>query len=106
MLFSGTIADNIGYAKHGKASFQEIQAASEAANAHEFIKVSPRGPFVRVLAGLRACLVLCHGSQAKRSPTGAAIAQGCSSRWAGAGRAPRVGQGLRYWPCCSHATIH
>lgn len=39
VLFAGTIADNIGYAKHGKASFEEIQAASEAANAHDFVKV-------------------------------------------------------------------
>jgi ABC-type multidrug transport system fused ATPase/permease subunit len=39
VLFAGTIADNIGYARHGNASLEEIQAASEAANAHEFIKV-------------------------------------------------------------------
>jgi ATP-binding cassette subfamily B protein len=36
MLFSGTIADNIGYGKPG-ASIEEIMAAARAANAHNFI---------------------------------------------------------------------
>jgi ATP-binding cassette subfamily B protein len=36
VLFSGTIAENIGYGKPG-ASFQEIMQAARAANAHNFI---------------------------------------------------------------------
>lgn len=35
-LFNGTIAENIGYGKPG-AGFEEIVAASKAANAHDFI---------------------------------------------------------------------
>jgi len=36
MLFSGTIAENIGYGKPG-ASFTEVMVAARAANAHSFI---------------------------------------------------------------------
>ena len=41
-LFSGTIAENIGYAKPG-ASFEEIMQAAQAANAHSFIVAKPDG---------------------------------------------------------------
>ncbi len=41
-LFSGTIAENIGYAKPG-ATMEEIIAAAKAANAHEFIVNFPDG---------------------------------------------------------------
>ncbi|MCC7229574.1 MAG: ABC transporter ATP-binding protein [Fimbriimonadaceae bacterium] len=41
-LFNGTIADNIAYGKPG-ASFDEILAASKAANAHNFILGKPDG---------------------------------------------------------------
>ena len=41
-LFSGTIAENIGYGKPG-ASFEEIIAASRAARAHDFIVAKPDG---------------------------------------------------------------
>ena len=40
MLFSGTIADNIGYGKPG-ASLAEIMDAARAANAHNFIMAKP-----------------------------------------------------------------
>ena len=40
MLFSGTIADNIGYGKPG-ASLAEIMDAARAANAHDFIMAKP-----------------------------------------------------------------
>ena len=43
VLFSGTIADNIAYGRFGKCSFEEIRAAAEAANAHEFIVQLPDG---------------------------------------------------------------
>jgi len=62
VLFSGTIADNIGYAKHGKASLAEIQAASEAANAHEFIQELPEG--YNTIVGDRG--VLLSGGQRQR----------------------------------------
>ncbi|KAF5827723.1 P-loop containing nucleoside triphosphate hydrolase protein [Dunaliella salina] len=62
VLFSGTIADNIGYAKHGKASLAEIQAASEAANAHEFIQELPEG--YNTVVGDRG--VLLSGGQRQR----------------------------------------
>jgi ATP-binding cassette subfamily B protein len=41
-LFSGTICDNIGYAKPG-ATVEEIMAAAKAANAHDFICQKPDG---------------------------------------------------------------
>jgi ABC-type multidrug transport system fused ATPase/permease subunit len=41
-LFSGTIADNIRYAKPG-ASDEEVVQAAKIANAHEFISLMPRG---------------------------------------------------------------
>jgi ATP-binding cassette subfamily B protein len=40
LLFSGTIAENIGYGRPG-ASFAEIIEAGKAANAHEFILQKP-----------------------------------------------------------------
>jgi ATP-binding cassette, subfamily B, bacterial len=42
LLFSGTIADNIGYGKRG-ATPAEIVAAARAAGAHEFIRALPDG---------------------------------------------------------------
>ena len=42
LLFSGSISENIGYAKPG-ASFDEILQASIAANAHDFIATKPDG---------------------------------------------------------------
>ena len=41
-LFSGTIAENIGYGKPG-AAFEEIVAAAKAAAAHDFIVAKPDG---------------------------------------------------------------
>jgi ATP-binding cassette, subfamily B, bacterial len=41
-LFSGTIADNIGYGKPG-ATFEQIVAAANAAAAHDFIVSKPDG---------------------------------------------------------------
>ena len=42
VLFSGTIADNIGYGKPG-AKFEEIMSAARLANAHNFIVAKPDG---------------------------------------------------------------
>ena len=42
VLFSGTIAENIGYGKPG-ARFEEILEASRLANAHDFILAKPDG---------------------------------------------------------------
>ena len=42
LLFSGTIADNIGYGKPG-ATLAEIMDAARAANAHSFIMTKPDG---------------------------------------------------------------
>ncbi|MFH1570412.1 MAG: ABC transporter transmembrane domain-containing protein [Gemmatimonadota bacterium] len=42
VLFSGTIADNIGYGKPG-ARFEEVMRASRLANAHSFIVAKPDG---------------------------------------------------------------
>ncbi len=41
-LFSGTVAENIGYGKPG-ASFDEIVAAAKAACAHDFVVAKPDG---------------------------------------------------------------
>ena len=41
-LFSGTIAENIGYGNPG-ATFEEIMQAAQAANAHNFIVAKPDG---------------------------------------------------------------
>jgi ATP-binding cassette subfamily B protein len=41
-LFNGTIADNIAYGKPG-ATFEEVIAASRAANAHSFVLSKPDG---------------------------------------------------------------
>lgn len=41
-LFDGTVADNIGYGNR-QSSLEEIQAAAEVANAHEFIMDLPKG---------------------------------------------------------------
>jgi len=43
VLFSGTIADNIAYGRWGHAGADEVRAAAEAANAHEFIVKLPNG---------------------------------------------------------------
>jgi len=42
LLFSGTIADNIGYGKPG-SSLEEVQEAARAANVHDFIAELPEG---------------------------------------------------------------
>jgi len=47
-LFSGTIADNIRYARPG-ASDEEVTAAAQVANAHEFIQRLPQGYQTQVL---------------------------------------------------------
>ncbi|MCL2387419.1 MAG: ABC transporter ATP-binding protein/permease [Defluviitaleaceae bacterium] len=41
-LFAGTFFDNIAYGKHG-ASLEDVIAAAQAANAHDFITQSPDG---------------------------------------------------------------
>ncbi len=41
-LFSGTVAENIGFGR-SEASDSDIQAAAEVANAHEFIMALPQG---------------------------------------------------------------
>jgi ATP-binding cassette subfamily B protein/subfamily B ATP-binding cassette protein MsbA len=41
-LFSGTVADNIGYGKQG-ATREQIEAAARAVNAHDFIAALPQG---------------------------------------------------------------
>jgi ATP-binding cassette subfamily B protein len=52
LLFSGTIAENIGYGRPG-ASFAEIVEAAKTANAHEFILQKPDGYDSQV--GERGC---------------------------------------------------
>ena len=47
-LFSGTIADNIRYARPS-ASVEEVEAAARVANADEFIRRLPRGYETQVL---------------------------------------------------------
>jgi ABC-type multidrug transport system fused ATPase/permease subunit len=47
-LFSGTIADNIRYARP-EATDEEVTAAARVANAHEFIERMPRGYQTQVL---------------------------------------------------------
>ncbi|KAG0537981.1 hypothetical protein BDA96_03G196100 [Sorghum bicolor] len=43
VLFNDTIRSNIAYGKQGEASEEEIVAAAEAANAHQFISALPDG---------------------------------------------------------------
>ncbi|CAO2177105.1 unnamed protein product [Urochloa humidicola] len=43
VLFNDTIRSNIAYGRQGEASEEEIVAAAEAANAHEFISALPDG---------------------------------------------------------------
>jgi len=43
VLFNDTIRTNIAYGKQGEASEEEIIAAAEAANAHQFISALPDG---------------------------------------------------------------
>jgi ATP-binding cassette, subfamily B (MDR/TAP), member 1 len=43
VLFNDTIRANIAYGRQGEASEEEIVAAAEAANAHEFISALPDG---------------------------------------------------------------
>jgi len=62
VLFTGTIADNIAYGKYGKATPEEIQAAAEAANAHEFIAQLPDG--YNTIVGERGALL--SGGQRQR----------------------------------------
>jgi ATP-binding cassette subfamily B protein len=61
LLFSGTIADNIGYGKRG-ATPAEIMAAARAAGAHEFIRALPDG--YGTLVGQRGRLL--SGGQRQR----------------------------------------
>ncbi|MEW5307776.1 MAG: hypothetical protein WDW36_010152 [Sanguina aurantia] len=62
VLFSGTIADNISYGRYGNATKEEIEAASRAANAHEFIDYLPQG--YQTVVGERG--VLLSGGQRQR----------------------------------------
>ena len=48
-LFSGTVADNIAYARPD-ASREEVEAAARAAHAHEFVQQLPQG-FAWIEAG-------------------------------------------------------
>jgi ATP-binding cassette subfamily B (MDR/TAP) protein 1 len=43
VLFNDTIRANIAYGKQGEASEEDIAAAAEAANAHQFISALPDG---------------------------------------------------------------
>jgi len=61
LLFAGTIADNIGYGKHG-ATPAEIVAAARTAGAHEFIGALPEG--YDALVGQRGRLL--SGGQRQR----------------------------------------
>lgn len=61
LLFSGSIAENIGYGRPG-ASEAEIAAAARAANAHEFISAFPEG--YQTLVGERG--VRLSGGQRQR----------------------------------------
>jgi ABC-type multidrug transport system fused ATPase/permease subunit len=60
VLFSGSIGDNIAYGKFGRCSQEEIAAAAEAANAHEFIMELPDG--YNTLVGDRGTLLSGEGS--------------------------------------------
>ncbi|KAK9839647.1 hypothetical protein WJX81_003007 [Elliptochloris bilobata] len=62
VLFSGTIADNIGYGRYGTCSQAEIEAAARAANAAEFIERLPEG--YATLVGDRGALL--SGGQRQR----------------------------------------
>ena len=68
VLFSGSIADNIAYGRFGRCSPAEIQAAAEAANAHEFILELPEG--YNTLVGDRGTLLSgkSHGAGNSRIP--------------------------------------
>ena len=68
LLFSGTIADNIGYGKRG-ATPAEIMAAARAAGAHEFIRALPDG--YGTLVGQRGRLL--SGGQRQRIAIARAI---------------------------------
>jgi ATP-binding cassette, subfamily B, bacterial len=68
LLFSGTIADNIGYGKQG-ATPAEIVAAARTAGAHPFIKALPDG--YRTLVGQRGRLL--SGGQRQRIAIARAI---------------------------------
>jgi ABC-type transport system involved in Fe-S cluster assembly fused permease/ATPase subunit len=59
VLFSGSIGDNIAYGKFGRCRQEEIQAAAEAANAHEFIMELPDG--YNTLVGDRGTLLSGEG---------------------------------------------
>jgi ATP-binding cassette subfamily B (MDR/TAP) protein 10 len=59
---AGTIADNIAYGKFGDCTPEEIQAAAEAANAHEFIAALPDG--YNTIVGGRGMLL--SGGQRQR----------------------------------------
>ncbi|KAG2451200.1 hypothetical protein HYH02_003807 [Chlamydomonas schloesseri] len=69
VLFSGTIADNIAYGKFGMASPEEITAAAQAANAHDFIMKLPDG--YRTVVGERGTLL--SGGQRQRIALARAI---------------------------------
>jgi ATP-binding cassette, subfamily B, bacterial len=68
LLFSGTIADNIGYGKRG-ATPAEIVAAARTAGAHPFISALPDG--YRTLVGQRGRLL--SGGQRQRIAIARAI---------------------------------
>ena len=68
LLFSGTIADNIGYGKRG-ATPAEIVAAARTAGAHPFIRALPDG--YRTLVGQRGRLL--SGGQRQRIAIARAI---------------------------------
>ncbi|MDY2981295.1 MAG: ABC transporter ATP-binding protein [Fusobacterium sp.] len=69
-LFSGTIADNIGFGKEG-VSFEEIVEASKMANAYNFIKDLEKGFDTEV--GVRG--VLLSGGQKQRIAIARALIQ-------------------------------
>ena len=69
-LFSGTIADNIRYARPS-ASVEEVEAAARVANADEFIRRLPQGYETQVLEraanlslGQRQLIAIARASEA------------------------------------------
>lgn len=56
VLFSGSIADNIGYSVKG-ASLDQIEEAAKSANAHNFITQFPDG--YRTQVGEKGIFMLC-----------------------------------------------
>ena len=74
-MLAGSVADNISYGRYGRCTLAEVQAAAQAANAHDFIQQLPQG--YDTLVGDRGLLL--SGGQRQRVAIARALLKVCTT---------------------------